>query len=353
MLYFDKALTANHARQHGAWWSQEVTPMRLAFHQTEEAHAALSNQSAVLPRDAWLEMDTITKRIMRGDGGQTFMDDLMPLAKPINIGKMVAVNRVASDAGVVTVSLSGQVPTILDKTQYDYRGALIPIFSTAYYRNFREWNALQNENFDALADDQENSLWNLRRRNALYILNGDLTMSFEGYQGYGIRNSPYSKSINLGSAVGGANINLTTATADQIIAFFTGPFAAMLDANFIVDPVRIWVSPDIMRNLARPLSSAEGFKTGSIREFLERGNGGDSRIVSIKQTFELTGNEFFGFVPRAEFIRPLVGMATSTVAIPRLHPRSNYQFDVWNAMGIEIRADYNGRSGVFYSTQVN
>lgn len=353
MLYFDKELIANNARQHGAWWAQEVTPMRESFHQSEDNYAALGNQAAVLPRDAWLEMDSLTKRIMRGDGGRSFMDDLMPLAKPLNIGKMVALNRVASDAGVVTVSLSGQVPTVLDKTQYDYRGSLIPIFSTAYYRNFREWNALEYENFDALADDQENSLWNLRKRNASYVLNGDLTMSFEGYQGYGIRNSPYSKAINLGSAAGGANIDLTTATADQIIAFFNGPFAAMLDANFITDQVNIYVSPEIMRNFEKPLSSAEGFKGGSIREFLERGNGGDSRVRTIKRTFELTGNEFMGFVPRAEFIRPLVGMATSTVAIPRLHPRANYQFDVWNAMGIEIRADYNGRSGVFYSTTVN
>ena len=353
MLYFDKELIANHARQHGVWWNQEVSPMRAAFHQTEETHAAFSNQAAVLPRDAWLEMDTLTKRIMRGDGGQTFMDDLMPLAKPINIGKMVALNRVASDAGVVTVSLSGQVPTVLDKTQYDYRGSLIPIFSTSYYRNFREWNALEYENFDALVDDQENSLWNLRRRNASYILNGDLTMSFEGYPGYGIRNSPYSKTINLGSAAGGANINLATATSDAVIAFFTGPFAAMLDANFITDQVIVYVSPEIMRNLEKPLSSAEGFKAGSLREFLVRGNGGDSRIRDIKRTFELTGNEFFYFVPRAEFIRPLVGMATSTVAIPRQHPRANYQFDVWNAMGIEIRSDFAGRSGVGYSVVQN
>lgn len=349
MLYFDKELVTNasHKRTHGKWWG-EVSAAR-KFGDLEESRITLGNSSAILPRDAWLEMDARTKRLMRGDGGSTFMDDLMRIAKAVNIGKMVALHRQSSDAGVVTVSLSGQVGTPTDKTVYKYEGTPIPIFSSSYHRNFREWEALQSEGFDALFDDQENVLWNLRRRNADYVLNGDTTQVVDGYTGYGIRNHPNSKSINLGSAVGGANINLATATPQQIVDFINGPFAAALDANFIVDQVNIYVSAEIMRNWEKPLSSTEGFKGGSVREFIE----GNSRVGTIKRTFELTGNSFIAFVPSDRFIRPLVGMATSTVAIPRQHPRANYVFDVWNAMGIEILADYNGRSGVFHSVVVN
>lgn len=349
MLYFDKELVTNarNKRTHGKWWD-EISNAR-KFGDLEEKRITLGNSSAILPRDAWLEMDARTKRLMRGDGGSTFMDDLMGIAKAVNIGKMVALHRSASDAGVVTVSLSGQVGTPTDKTVYKYEGTPIPIFSSSYHRNFREWEALQSEGFDALFDDQENVLWNLRRRNADYVLNGDTTQVVDGYTGYGIRNHPNSKSINLGSAVGGANIDLTTATPQQVVDFINGPFAAALDANFIVDQVNIYVSAEIMRNWEKPLSSTEGFKGGSVREFIE----GNSRVGTIKRTFELTGNSFIAFVPSDRFIRPLVGMATSTVAIPRQHPRANYVFDVWNAMGIEILADYNGRSGVFHSVVVN
>lgn len=349
MLYFDKELVTNaaHKRTHGKWWGELTNQRRFA--DMEEARVTQTNAAAILPRDAWLEMDARTKRLMRGDGGSTFMDDLMPLAKAVNIGKMATLHRQASDAGVVTVSLSGQVGTPTDKTVYKYEGTPIPIFSTSYHRNFREWEALQYEGFDALFDDQENVLWNLRRRNADYVLNGDVTQVVDGYVGYGIRNHPNSKSINLGTATGGANIDLSAASADAIIAFINGPFAAALDANFIVDQVNIYVSAEIMRNLEKPLSSAEGFKGGSIREFIEN----NSRIGTIKRTFELTGNSFIAFVPSDRFIRPVVGMATSTVAIPRHHPRANYVFDVWNAMGLEILADYNGRSGVFHSVVVN
>lgn len=352
MRYFDEALIAAHPRQHGVW-NAEVWGARDHFQDVEAALAPyeIANAAAVLPRDAWLDLDGITRRVMRADEGSVWMNDLMPLAKPVNIGKLVHLNRVSSDAGRVTRSMSGQVPTTLDKVTYDYRGTPVPIFSTGYGREWREWNTLQSENFDALADDQEAHVAKLRRDNALYVLDGDASIAVEGYVAYGIRTSPLSKVVLLGSAGGGANIDLSAAgvTADAIEAFFNGPFGAMLDANFVSAPVNLYISPEIARNWDRPYSLAGGFKSGSIRDQLLL----NRRIAKIEVSFELSGNQFFGFVPSAEYIRPLVAMATSTVAMPRQHPRSNYQFEVWNAMGLEIRADFNGKSGVFYSTDVD
>ena len=171
-----------------------------------------------------------------------------------------------------------------------------------------------------------------------------------GYQAYGIRTSPYSKSINLGASGGGANIDLsaTATTSDAIEAFINGPFGKLLDNNFVTAPINMYVSPEIMRNWDRPYSGAAGFKIGSLRDALMA----NRRINKIEQSFELTGNEFFWFVPNAQYIRPLIGMAVAAVAMPRLTPRANYQFENWGAMGIEIRADFNGRSGVGYSVVV-
>ncbi len=353
MRYFDTALVNANPRQHGEWWN-EVQVAREYFHHTEDNFAGFemkANAAAVLPRDAWLELDGITRRVMRSDEGQVWMADLMPLAKAVNIGKLVHLNRVSGDAGRVVRSLSGQVPTTLDKVTYDYRGTPVPIFSSGYGREWREWNTLQSENFDALSDDQEAITAKLRRDNALYVLDGDATIAVEGYVAYGIRTSPYSKAVNLGTAGGGANIDLAAAgtTADAIEAFINGAFGKMLDDNFITAPVNLYISPEIARNWDRPYSLAGGFKGGSLGDQIL----GNRRINKIAVSFELTGNQFFGFVPSAEYIRPLVAMATNTVAIPRLHPRANYQFEVWNAMGIEIRADINGRTGVFYSTDID
>lgn len=349
MRYFDENLIAN-SRPHGEWWDQ-LGVSRDYFHHVEDHFASFqTNASAILPRDAWLELDTITTRVMRDDGGQVFMSDLMALAKPVNIGTMAHLTRVASDTNnPVHRSLSGQVPVAMDKTIYDYRGTVVPIFADGYGREWREWNTLRSANFDALADDQEGALDKINRNMADYALDGDATIKFQGYTAYGLRNSPLTKLINLGSAAGGANIDLTTATSDQLEAFFVGPFGAMLDANLITEAVNLYISPDIARAWDKSYSNAAGFKDGTIREFIAR----NRRIKKIEVTWKLTGNQFFGFVPNARYVRPLIGMAVNTTAMTRLNPTDNYSFLVMGAMGIEVRGDYNGKSGVFASTVVN
>lgn len=352
MRYFDEDLIAN-SRPHAAWWG-ELSAEREFFHQTEEQHADFlrnhggpiyANAGPILPRDAWIEFDNITTRVLRDDGGEVYMTDLMALAKPVNIGKLVVMTRVASDsANPVVRSMSGQVPVPVDKVTYTYAGTPIPIFANGYGREWREWKTLQSENFDALADDQEASVDKINRDMADYVLNGDATVVFQGYTGYGIKNHPNTKLLNIGAS--GANINLTTATADQLDAFFSGTFGAMLDANLITDGVNLYISPEIARAWDKQYSGAAGFKGGSIRDFLAK----NRRIKKIDVTFKLSGNEFFGFVPNSRFIRPLIGMAVNTTAKTRTNPTDNYHFLNMGAMGLEERADANGKSGVFAST---
>jgi hypothetical protein len=347
MRYFDSALVAN-SRQHASWWS-EVSSTREWFHRSEDVLAEVLNSAAVLPREAWIEFDDITRRVMRDDEGQAYMADLMPLAKPVAIGKLVHMNRVSSDAGSVVRSVSGQVPVGMDKVTYDYRGTPVPIFSTAFGREWREWNTHNSENFDALADDQEAHTAKIRRDQALYALDGDASIVVGGYPAYGIRTHPLSKAINLGTAGGGANINLASATSDAIESFVNNVLGAVLDDNLIVGGINVYVSPEIGRNLDKPYSGSSGFKIGSLRDALVA----NRRINKIVVTFELSGNEFFGFVPNANYIRPLIGMAVNTTARTRMNPTDNYQFLMMGAMGLDIRADWNNKSGVFYSTDID
>ena len=349
MRYFDEELITN-SRPHAAWWN-DLCMEREWFHNSEESFASLRNSAAVLPRDAWQELDGITRRVMRSDEGQAYMADLMPLAKAVNIGKLVHLNRVSSDAGTVFRSMSGQVPVALDKVAYDYRGTPVPIFATAYGREWREWNTLQSENFDALADDQEAHTAKIKRNMALYALDGDPDIVVGGYTAYGIRTSPYTKSVNLGSALGGANIDLTAGatTADAIDSFFSMFFGKILDDNLVTAKVNVYVSPEIGRRLDMAYSGSSGYKDGTLRDYLLT----NRRIGKVEVTHELSGNAFFAFVPNAEYIRPLIGMATNTTAKTRLNPTDNYQFLVMGAMGIEIKADFNGKSGVFKSVVQN
>jgi hypothetical protein len=352
MRYFDENLIAN-SRPHAGWW-KDLCANRNWFHHTEAQFAQVTNAASVLPRDAWLEMDGITRRVMRNDEGQAYMADLMPLAKAVNIGKLVHMTRVSSDVNNnVNRSMSGQVPNDMDKVVYDYRGTPVPIFSTGYGREWREWNTLQSENFDALADDQEATVAKIRRDMAQFALDGDSSIVFQGYTAYGIRTNPLSKTINLGNGAAGFDIDLTasapTTTSDAIDTFFTQALGALLDDNYIAAPVNLYVSPEIGRRLDESYSGSSGFNGGTLMSYLLT----NRRINKISVTFELSGNQFFGFVPSAEYIRPLVGMAVNTTAKTRTNPTDNYQFLVMGAMGLEIRADYNNRTGVFYSVVVD
>lgn len=355
MRYFDQTLLANSSI-HAGWWKEVAADREwfrtneAAFEQHLKQFGLVGNASAILPREAWMELDTVTRRVLRDDGGEPFMTDLMALAKPINIGKLVHMTRVSSDAQMpVNRSMSGQVPNAMDKVVYDYRGAPVPIFSTAYGREWREWNTFASEGFAPLVDDQEAATDKIKRNQADYALDGDATIVVGGYQAYGIRNSPFTKTINLGTGAGGASIDLTTADVDALDTFFSNVFGKMLDDQLITDKVNVYISAEIARNFDRQWSDANGTKMGTIWDFLSK----NRRINKIAVTRKLTGNQFFGFVPRQEFVRPLIGMAVNTTAKVRQNPTDNYQFLVMGAMGIEVRGDYNGLSGVFVSTVVN
>jgi len=349
MRYFDEQLIAN-SRHHSEWWEQLCTN-REWFHQSEENFARFGNSAAILPRDAWQELDDITRRILRNDEGSVFMNDLMPLAKTIHIGKLVNMYRVSGDAGTVVRSMSGQPAVPIDKVTYDYRGTPVPIFQTGYGREWREWNTLRSENFDALSDDQEAHSAKIRRDMALYTLTGDSNIVVGGYTAMGILNHTYSKEVNLGSGGGGANIDLTAAgtTSDAIYNFFSQYLGTILDNNLVRQRVNIYVSPEIGRRLDLPYAKSAEFRDGSMRDWLLK----NRRINKIEVTYELSGNAFFGFIPSSEFIRPIVGMAVGTTPVARLNPTDNYQFLIMGAMGLEIKADITGKSGVFHSVVQN
>jgi hypothetical protein len=349
MFALNREFITNHA-SIGAALAGEILADRRYFLTNETALASFHNASTLLPLDAWKELDAVTTRVMRDDEGEVYMADLRALARPVNIGTLVHLRRVSSDAGQVTRSLSGQVAVPMDKVVYDFMGTPIPIFDSAYGREWREWNTLQNANFDALIDDQEAHTAAVKQDMAQYALTGDSRSTLRGYTGYGIMNHPNSVAINLGNATGGANIDLTTATADTIDAFFTGYLGQVLDDNKLGPrKVNLYISPEIGRAWDISYSGSAGMKEGTLWDHIAK----NRRVNKIAVTNELSGNEFFGFVPDPQFIRPLIGMPVSTIAMNRANPRDNYQFMVSGAMGLDIGADYAGRSGVFHSVVID
>ena len=339
---------------------EEAIATRLAFNYQQEQFAKalnaaganadiVANQAAFIPDDAWREVDEVTMRVLRKDEGQAYMSDLMPLARAVDIGKTAHIYRTSSDlANRVNVTLNGQTPTLLDKVDYTFNGHPIPIFDSGYGLNWREWRGMQSEGFDGISDDQEAAVANVEQVAAQYVLNGDTSINAGGYIGYGITNHPETNVMDLDTS--GFNIDLTsfTTTSNAIEDFFVRDFQQVRHNNLIMEPMNVYVSPEIERRFSRSYSQSGGFKDGTMKDFLE----GLPFINEIKMTYELTGNQFFSFPLVSRYIRPLMGMAMTTIAIPRVMMTDDYNFKVMKAMGLEIRADANSRSGVIYGAEI-
>tara|TARA_B100000408_G_scaffold137321_1_gene128687 strand:+ start:3786 stop:4796 length:1011 start_codon:yes stop_codon:yes gene_type:complete len=334
MLHFDKQLITN-SKLHAQKW-QELSLNRRYFAQREQELVG----NAITKPQPWLQLDSVTARVMRDNAGQVIMGDLMPLATTVNIGKIVHGYRFNSDGANTTQrSISGQKPQPMDKGNYDFRGVPVPIFTNGVGRSFREWNVLQNDDFDAWAEDVEKATYDMRTDMANYLLDGDPTIQFDGYQGYGIRNSPYTQSVDM------TGIDLTTATTAEWESFLATTLGGAADDNLVTEPMNLYVSPEIARNLDLPYNQDE-YLSGTRFQRLAT----NRRINEIKVDYALSGNEWTAFVPNRRYIRPVVGMPVGTQMMPRDYPMADYNMLIAGAMGFEIIADANGRSAVFYGS---
>lgn len=338
---------ANSADRNKQAMFKEVVAHRRAqeFHERQIAMSMglAANAAAVIPQDVWREMDSQTKMILRNDEGDNLLSDLLPLAKTLPIGKIIHQQRRASDAGIVKRSVSGQVPELLDKTNYNFGKTVVPVFRAGYGREWREVEGQRSEAFDGLIDDNANVVRAVRRDWATYIRSGDAGVVFDGETGYGFANSPDVVSYNIGA--GGQNINYTSSvvTGEVIRNGFIAIRDALRISNNVNGMLTVYVSREIMSNLERYFN--DNFVETILQQLLKL-----TGIAAIKETALLSGNEMFWTQLSSESIRPLVGMAINTIALPRQTQLDNYNFVVWGAMGIEFQADYNGnKSNLFAS----
>ena len=240
--------------------------------------------------------------------------------------------------------MSGQEPETLDKVVYDHYGDPVPIFKTGYAREWREWLGLQTENIDAMSDDQEAATAAIRRNMAQYILTGDEKIKVQNFEGKGITNHPHTNQVDLSAS--GLNIDLTsTATSnDDIINFFTKDFVVILDANLVSEQLKVFISPEIERRLNLPYSNSNGFKEGTVKDYILRYS---AHIGSFTKTFELKGNHFIGYVRNAQYIKTRIAAPIGSFMKQRINPHDNYQTLIWSAFGLQIKRDFNGKSKVF------
>lgn len=308
----------------------------------------LQVNEGLIPRDVYQEFDNVTVERFRSDDGDTYLNDLLPLSRSLSIGKLVNRFRQASDAGNAQTSMSGQIGVKMDQVDYTYDGSIVPIHDTGFSREWRTWNAMTSEGFDALIDDQRESVATLRQKLADNFLDGhtDVRGEFikvDGLDWQGMRNDSRVAAINIGAASINFDFTDVTKTGDEIKAAFIQIRDVMFITNKCERDITYYISREIASNIERKFSTQYDAKI--IMQELADLMG----VASIKVSSKLTGNELMGFPLDSNVIRPMVGMGLNTVAMPRPVYNSDYQFVVWGAIGFEIRTDFAGNTCAFFA----
>lgn len=327
-----------------------VVQMRKANDLNEQAVAernGLETNAARLPGSVWLDFDNTVKQLMLGEEGETLLNDLMPLARNVHIGKIVSEYRRITESELeVRSSIDGQHSKPVNHTSFDYDGALVLVHSTQVGRVWRELEGERSEGYDPLRDDQAVAVRYVRKRTVDNFVNGTADLTYKGYSAFGITNNPNTLALDLGAA--GLNIDLTSpsTTYEQFRTVFVTALQTMTGkANAAVGNVTFYISEEIWFNMMRTaLPGTTNLET--IADVLGRTPG----IAGFKQTNVVTGNEFFAIILNSEYIRPIIGMPITTTPVPRILPMDDFHLLIWSASGLQIKSDGSGRSGVLYAS---
>jgi len=354
-MFFTPEQLAVNSRMRGHWdelwaqrniWNGQNEAMIAAnrVHLTPEMLAC--NAVGGLGRDFWADVDRQIIRLRDEQFGMEIVNDLQSVQTILPVGKTAKLYSVGSSiADDVSVSLDGQAPYSFDHTEYDSDGDPIPVFSAGYGVNWRHAAGLQTVGIDLVLDSQEAKMRVFNQKVVNYFLSGNENIKVGAYPAQGLKNHRNTKKINLGAS--GENINLTTANAAALIAFFQGAFATVLMQNRVAELDVLWVSPEIGMNLGK-VYVENGVTIGTVQQYLLR----FIRVKDIRTTFALSGNEFLGYVRRSDIVSPLVGMVTGVTPLPRPLPNSNFNFQILAAAGVQVKKDGEGRGGVIYGANL-
>lgn len=346
-MYFTKENLATNARMQGHW--NELWAQRNIFNAQHDAMIAANkanmtsemlacNAVGGFAKEFWKEIDNQIIELNTEEIGIEIVNDLMGVQTVLPIGKTLKMYNVSGDINdEVVMSMDGQAPHGFDHTEYGSDGDPIPMFTAGYGVNWRLAHGLNTVGIDLALDSQRLKLKKFNKRRVKFYLEGNDAMVVDGHKAMGIKNHKNTQQLVL-------TTDLKTATFDELIDFFTiGEFGVMARNNFVAKYDVMWVSPDVMANLARP-HIVNGAVVGSVLNTVMP----FAPVGEIRQSFALTGNEIIAYQRRRDVISPLIGMTTGVVPVPRTMPTDNYNFKIMSAEGLQITCDMLGRSGVVY-----
>ena len=346
-MIFKKSLIRNSVDAANQW--DQVTFNRKAMNASEKAFRHIIGNTGLVPRDVYQDFDRQAVEVMNPTAENVMLTDLLAQSYSVNIGKITHKYRQVSDAGRAQTSMTGRTGIKSDKTDNKYDGAIVPIHDVGFDRDWREHAGGLSEQYDALIDDHRETLLTLNRHIQANLMdghndaNGDLIV-VDGLSWGGLRNDSRVAQIDLGA--GGLNFDFTVTSKTYLE--IEAAFKAMRDVMWIDNncgkELNYYVSLEIASNIER--ASSENYASQQVLQRLA----GLVGVKSLRPSSDLTGNQISAYPDDGESIRPIVGMAINTIALPRPLYNSPHAFITAAGIGFQVKNDYNGNTCVMYAS---
>lgn len=293
----------------------------------------------------WRDFDAQTTMLGRAPDS-ILLQDLAPLARSVNIGKIVTEWRRTNGAFSAQSSIDGQHKKPMDRGSYDFEGTVILVHTGQVGRTWRELEGERSEGFDGLLEDQEGSTLEVQEQSARYLINGDTSKVYKGYTGHGIKTSPNTLAVDLttgGSGIAAIDLTSPTLTLEQANNFFIQAVAALRN-QYASGAIKFYTSSAVVQNLSR-MGGVVGSTRSMLSILLENPD-----ISGIVYDRNFNGNEIAGVILDTRYIRPVVGMPLTSTPMVRQTPMDDFQVLIWTATGLQIKSDADGKSkGVLYA----
>ncbi len=293
------------------------------------------------PAEAYKEFDSTTKIDMVPDGEHATLTRLMPVARSVDLGRIVFEYRKATRAGenAAQSSISGQKGVKLDHVDYQYGNTVVPVHDIGYGRNFREALSMQADGFDALVDDGNEAERSLLDKVNDYLFEGDEGLVVKGAKWLGLKND-----TSVAQAVLAVDLSDSATTPEDIRNEVKRIRDILRITNNCTKDLKFGVSREIMSNWERMYSQAEGM-FGTIEDMIAKLRG----IAEIYEDSKLLGNEVIMYWADQQGFHPVVGMALHTEAIERTKYNDDFNFIKAIAVGFVAKTDAEGRTCALYA----
>lgn len=319
-------------RQNGAQAHQDMVDFT--------GYVGPTGNAARSPAEAYREFDSVTKIDQVPAGEFATLTRLLPGAKSVNVGRKLYEYRQFSDMEGGQSSMTGQIGVQSDKGDYGYDGAIVPIHDKGFHIDWRDYQAMRAEGFDALVDYSREARRGLMSTQNSYLWNGNSGLVFKGQSWLGIKGDP-----SVATATLGVDLASSVATADDIRAEVQRVRDILRITNNCSGMLTVVVSREIASNWERPYSTADG-NFGTIGDYVAKLRG----IAEIVEDDELTGNQMAMFWNDQQGFHAVSGMAMSTYAVPRTYHNSPFAYIMWSALGFMAKQDFGSRKCALYAS---